>query len=413
MRAATSHNPEADQRLTVARDGDTVVVRLGGDWNLREGLPSTVAVAKAIDTDPRPSRVRVENDSLGQWDSSLVTVLAQIEATGAQNGLDLDLTQAPGGAQRLLEIAREGGRRSKGALSVLPAASPEIRPPLAWTTGRLVIDGTRSLSDRVPPLTEAVGRFVIEGARTLGDKVDFLGSTAIALWRILVGRTWRLGLGMTAALQEAGVGTLPVLAILAFSGGAVLSLLANQQLGKLGAPILAPQLVAIVILRELGALATGVALAFRVGSGIAAELATMAAGKEVDALRAMGISAFDLLVAPRVLALVLMGPLLVVYANALGLLGGLFVGVSTNDMPVEIHIESSKAALTLKHAIAGLVKGAAFGLVVGMTGCYYGLRSGKTPGSVGQAVQTAVVSAVLGVVLADAVLTLVFKWVRL
>jgi phospholipid/cholesterol/gamma-HCH transport system permease protein len=389
-----THHSEADHRLTVSRDGDAVVVRLGGDWNLRGGLPSTIAFAKAIDADPRPSRVRVENVSLGRWDSSLVTVLAQIEQTGAKHGLDLDLTEAPAGAQRLLEIAREGVR------------------PLAWS-GRSAIEGARTLGDKVPPLTEAVGRFVIEGARTTGDKIDFLGSTAVALWRILVGRTWRLGLGMTTALQEAGVGTLPVLAILAFSGGAVLSLLANQQLGKLGAPILAPQLVAIVILRELGALATGVALAFRVGSGIAAELATMAAGKEVDALRAMGISPFDFLVAPRVLALVLMGPLLVVYANTLGLLGGLFVGVSTNEMPVEIHLESSKAALTLKHAIAGLVKGAAFGLVVGMAGCYYGLRSGKTPGSVGQAVQTAVVRAVLGVVLADAVLTLVFKWVRL
>ncbi len=404
---------EADQRLTVSRDGDAVVVRLGGDWSLREGLPSTIAVGKAIDTDPRPSRVRVENISLGRWDTSLVTVLARIEQTGTEHGLDLDLTEAPPGAQRLLEIAREGGRRSQGALSVLPVASPEIRAPLPWAVGRFVIEGTRSLGDKVPPLTEAVGRFVIEGARTVGDKVDFLGSTAVALWRMLVGRTWRLGLGMTAALQEAGVGTLPVLAILAFSGGAVLSLLANQQLGKLGAPLLAPQLVAIVILRELGALATGVALAFRVGSGIAAELATMAAGKEVDALRAMNISPFDFLVAPRVLALVLMGPLLVIYANALGLLGGLFVGVSTNEIPVAIHLESLSSALTLKHAIAGLVKGAAFGLVVGMVGCYYGLRSGKTPGSVGQAVQTAVVAAVLGVVLADAVLTLFFKWVEL
>lgn len=406
-------HPEADQRLTVSRDGDAVVVRLGGDWNLRAGLPSTIAIAAAIETSPRPSRVRVENLSLGRWDSSLVTVLGQIAETGAQHGLDLDLTEAPAGAQRLLEIARAGGRRSKDALSALPAASPEIRAPLPWAVGRFVIEGTRSLGDKVPPLTEAVGRFVIEGARTTGDKIDFLGSTAVALWRMLVGRTWRLGLGMTAALQEAGVGTLPVLAILAFSGGAVLSLLANQQLGKLGAPVLAPQLVAIVILRELGALATGVALAFRVGSGIAAELATMSAGKEVDALRAMGISPFDFLVAPRVLALVLMGPLLVVYANALGLLGGVFVGVSTNEIPVEIHLESLSSALTLKHAIAGLVKGAVFGLVVGMVGCYYGLRSGKTPGSVGQAVQTAVVAAVLGVVLADAVLTLVFKWVRL
>lgn len=403
----------ADHRLTVSRDGDAVVVRLSGDWNLREGLPSTIAVGKAIDGDPRPARVRVENVSLGRWDSSLVTVLAQIEQTGAKHGLDLDLTEAPAGAQRLLEIALAGGRRSKGALSVLPPAPPGIRPPLAWAVGRFVIESTLTLGDKVPPLTEAVGRFVIESTRTVGDKVDFLGSTAVALWRMLVGRTWRLGLGMTVALQEVGVGTLPVLAILAFSGGAVLSLLANQHLGRLGAPLLAPQLVAIVILRELGALATGVALAFRVGSGIAAELASMSAGKEVDALRAMSISPFDFLVAPRVLALVLMGPLLVVYANSLGLLGGLFVGVSTNEIPVGVLLESSYAALTLKHAIAGLVKGAAFGLVVGMVGCYYGLRSGTTPGAVGQAVQAAVVSAVLGVVLADAILTLFFKWVQL
>ena len=209
--------PFRDQRLIVSRDGDTVVVRLSGEWNLRAGLPSAVAVGKAIDADPRPSRVRVQNDSLGRWDTSLVTVLAQIEQTSAKHAIDVDLTEAPAGAQRLLEVVREGGRRSKGALSILPAASPEIRPPLAWVVGRWVIEGTLNLGDKVPPLTEAVGRFVMESARTTGDKIDFLGSTAVALWRMLVGRTWRLGLGMTAALQEAGVGTLPVLAILAFS----------------------------------------------------------------------------------------------------------------------------------------------------------------------------------------------------
>jgi phospholipid/cholesterol/gamma-HCH transport system permease protein len=171
--------------------------------------------------------------------------------------------------------------------------------------------------------------------------------------------------------------------------------------------------VAIVILRELGALTTGIALAGRLGSGLAAELATMVAGKEVDALRAVGVSPFDFLVAPRVLALVLMGPLLVVYANGFGLLGGLFVSMSLNEIPVGIHLDSTYSALTLKHLIAGLVKGAAFGLVVGMAGCYYGLRSGKTPGSVGRTVETAVVRAVLGVVLVDAVLTLFFKWARL
>ena len=222
-----------------------------------------------------------------------------------------------------------------------------------------------------------------------------------------------MGLGFTEALQRAGVETLPILALVAFASGAVLSLLATEQLGKLGAALLAPNLVAIVILRELGALTTGIALAGRLGSGLAAEIATMVAGREVDALRTVGVSPFDFLVAPRVLALMLMGPLLVVYANALGLLGSLFVGVGMSDVPVGIQIESVYSALTLKHAIAGLAKGATFGGVVGMVGCYSGLRSGKTPGSVGKAVEAAVVRAVLGVVLADVALTLLFKWVRL
>ena len=106
-----THHSEADQRLTVSRDGDAVVVRLGGDWNRRGSLPSTIALAKAIGADPRPSRVRVRNASLGRWDSGLVTVLAQIEETGAKHGLGVDLTEAPAGAQRLLDFGREGGRR--------------------------------------------------------------------------------------------------------------------------------------------------------------------------------------------------------------------------------------------------------------------------------------------------------------
>jgi phospholipid/cholesterol/gamma-HCH transport system permease protein len=118
-------------------------------------------------------------------------------------------------------------------------------------------------------------------------------------------------------------------------------------------------------------------------------------------------------VAPRVLALVLMGPLLVLYANALGLLGSLSVGVGLMNVPAAVHLERTRAAMSLEPVVAGLVKGAAFGFVVGMAGCYHGLRSGRNPGAVGKAVQAAVVTAVLGVVVADAVLTLFFKRVRL
>jgi len=371
------------ERLSVFREGPELVVRLGGAWSLQAGLPSTAELGRALDASPAPRRVRVEESALERWDSGLVVVLGRLEMACADREIELDLARAPLGARRLLEVAR-------GTVA-----------PLA---GRV---------REAPPLTEAVGLWAIAWGRSLGDKLDFLGSTALALGRMLLGRTRRLGLGFTIALQEAGVGTLPVLALIAFASGGILALLATQQLDRFGALLLAPNLVAIVILRELGALTTGIALAGRLGSANAAELATMVAGEEVDALRTAGVDPFDLLVAPRVLALVLMGPLLVLYANALGLLGSLFVGVGLMDVPAALYLERTRAAMSLEPAIAGLVKGAAFGFVVGMGSCYHGLRRGRTPGAVGKAVQTAVVTAVLGVVVADAVLTLFFKWVRL
>ncbi len=370
-------------RLSVSREGDLLAVGLRGTWSLREGLPPASDLDCALRASPPPRRVRVEGDALERWDSSLVLVLGRIQKACEDRGLELDLAGAPPGALRLLEMARG---------TVVPLVGPRRE---------------------APPLTEVIGLWAIGWAGSLGDKLDFLGATSLALGRMLVGRTRRLGLGVTLALQDAGAGTLPILAFIAFASGGILSLLALQQLDKLGGALLAPNLVAIVILRELGALTTGIALAGRLGSVNAAELATMVAGEETDALRVIGVDPFDLLVAPRVLALALMGPLLVLYANALGLLGSLAVGVGLMDVPAAVYIERTAAALTLKHAIAGLVKGVAFGFVVGMTGCYYGLRSGRSPGAVGRAVQTAVVTAVLGVVVADTVLTLFFKRVRL
>jgi len=370
-------------RLSVSREGDLLAVGLRGTWSLREGLPPASDLDCALRASPPPRRVRVEGDALERWDSSLVLVLGRIQKACEDRGLELDLAGAPPGALRLLEMARG---------TVVPLVGPRRE---------------------APPLTEVIGLRAIGWAESLGDKLDFLGSTSLALGRMLVGRTRRLGLGFPLALQDAGVGTLPILAFIAFASGGILSLLALQQLDKLGGALLAPNLVAIVILRELGALTTGIALAGRLGSVNAAELATMVVGEETDALRVIGVDPFDLLVAPRVLALALMGPLLVLYANALGLLGSLAVGVGLMDVPAAVYIERTAAALTLKHAIAGLVKGVAFGFVVGMAGCYYGLRSGRSPGAVGKAVQAAVVTAVLGVVVADTVLTLFFKRVRL
>jgi phospholipid/cholesterol/gamma-HCH transport system permease protein len=267
-----------------------------------------------------------------------------------------------------------------------------------------------------PPrsLAEAVGLRAIAWARSLGDVVGFLGSTVLALARRRPDGVWRPGATFAATLQEAGPGSLPIVAVLAFVMGGVLSLVANDQLEKLGATLLAPNLVAIVILREIGSLMTGIALAGRLASAHAAEISSHL---KREALTGAPWTAtddlVDRLVVPRVLALVLMAPLLVLYANAFGLLGSLAVGVGLLDIAPADYVERTRAALSFEPAVAGLVKGAAFGFVIAMAGGYHGLRGGSSGRSVGKAVKNAVVTAVLGVGLVDAALTVFFKWVRL
>lgn len=257
---------------------------------------------------------------------------------------------------------------------------------------------------------EAAGLRAIGWGRSLEGAFDFLGRTTLALAR-RDPPTSRPGREFVRAMQEAGVDTLPLVALVSFAIGGVLALVGVQQLDRIGGLLLAPNLVAIVMLREMGALMTGICLAGRLGSTTAAELATERAsapgpGPTDDRV-------FDEHVVPRILALVLMGPLLVLYANGFGLLGSVAVGVGLMDVSAADYVERTRAALSVKHAVAGLLKGAAFGLVVGLAGCYHGLRSGPGPAAVGRAVRRAVVAAVLLVVFADAALTVFFKWVRL
>lgn len=258
---------------------------------------------------------------------------------------------------------------------------------------------------------ERLGRLTTRAIRAFDQRIVFLGRTLIALVRLLLGRTRHLDLRFFQTWQQAGVETLPVVALFATAAGAVLSMLATQQLDRFGVPLLAPKLVGIVILRELGALMTGIALAGRVSSAFCAEIAT--ARTDDEAARAAGVDPVDALVAPRVLALTLSGPLLVAYANALGLLGATAVGAGLMGFPAREHLESMVSALSLKHAISGLVKGTIFGFVAGIAGCYHGTYGGTGSAALGRSVRRAVVGAVVAVAVADVALVFIFKWIRL
>ena len=377
---------DSPARVAAVADGSVLTVAVSGRWISREGLPPLAAVGRALLAGPE--RVRVEDGGLERWDSSLLVAVRRIEGMCAARGVPLDTDGLPRAARDQLELVR--------------AAPP---PPGARKMGaRELVDALARLR-RASPLADRIGVAVLES-------LEFLGRASSGLGRALTGRSLRLDLDLGPSIHEAGVGVLPVLALIALLGGGVLSLLGAQQLDRLGAALLAPNLVAIVIVRELGALTTGLALAGRWASANAADLATMVAGDEVEALRAIGVDPFDLLVAPRLFALLVMGPVLVLYATALGLVGSVVVGVAVMDLPAPEYLERTRAALGFDHALTGLVKGAMFGVVVGLAGCYHGLRSGRGSTAVGSAVKAAVVTAILWVVVVDAALSAFFKWIR-
>ena len=187
--------------------------------------------------------------------------------------------------------------------------------------------------------------------------------------------------------------------------GAVLAFVGAVQLRQFGAVLYVANLVGIGITRELGPLMTGIVMAGRTGASFAATLGTMTAGEEVDALKVQGLDPVEFLVLPRILGTAIMMPVLVVYADALGLLGGLLVGVTLLELDPTQFLSQLRTSVSLEHVTVGLAKSVAFGVVVAVAGTYYGIRCGRNAEAVGRATARSVVMGIVFVVVVDAVFT--------
>ena len=255
-------------------------------------------------------------------------------------------------------------------------------------------------------LTARVGRIALRAWGTAGDALavprrDHARRSA----RSLRGRARFRRVDLLRAYETTGVGALAIVALINFLIGAVLAFVGAVQLQPFGAAIYVANLVAIAVTRELGALMTGIVMAGRTGASYAAVIGTMTVNEEVDALRTTGLPPVEFLVLPRVAAAALMVPALVAYADLMGLLGGMLVGVTLLGIGPEEYARQTGEALALRHVFIGLGKGVVFGVVVALTGCYYGVRCGRSAEAVGEATTKAVVMGIVLVVVADAVAT--------
>ncbi|MEJ2233905.1 MAG: MlaE family lipid ABC transporter permease subunit [Syntrophobacterales bacterium] len=357
---------------------DSLLVRLAGDWTIEEKLPAVEEVQKQADSRPSFQRIAFDTQDLGRWDSGLITFLIKLFDQFSQSQIDTDKEGLPDGVRRLLDLA---------------AAVPEKKD-------------ARKVAVREPFLVQ-VGKASMDLARQVTGLTAFLGEATIAFGRFLVGKAKFRRTDLWLTIQQCGADALPIVSLISFLVGLILAFVGAVQLAMFGAQIYIANLVGIAMAREMGAIMTAIIMAGRTGAAFAAQIGTMQVNEEVDALKTMGISPMEFLVLPRMLALILMMPLLCLYSDLVGILGGFVVGTGMFDISFTQYMEQTSTSLNLTHFSIGVFKSAIFGVVVAIAGCLRGMESGRSASAVGDAATSAVVTSIVLIIVLDGIFAVI------
>ena len=254
-----------------------------------------------------------------------------------------------------------------------------------------------------------IGRETVRIAKEGTDLLSFLGLTITVFARSLL-MPWRIRpVPLIAHMEQTGLNALPIVGLISFLVGVVLAYQGADQLERFGAQIYTVNLVAVGVLREMGILLTAIIVAGRSGSSFTAQIGTMKVNEEVDAMQTLGLDPMEVLVMPRVFALVLVLPLLTFYADIMGLLGGAVMATVVLDISFFQFARQLSDAVTVNTFLVGLIKAPLFAFIIGMIGCYEGLQVSRSAESVGRQTTRAVVEAIFLVIVLDALLSIFFS----
>ncbi len=258
-------------------------------------------------------------------------------------------------------------------------------------------------------ITGQVGCFCVETAKAMGNFIAFFGALVAATMRVLP-RPWRLRwTSLVYQMEQVGFNALPIVGLIAFLIGVVLAYQGAVQLQRLGAEVFVIDMIAISVLREIGILLTAIVVAGRSGSAFTAQIGSMKANEEVDAMRTLGMDPMDVLVLPRVLALIIMLPLLAFFADMMGLLGGGLVAWIVLDISPAMFVERLHEAVGMWNFLVGIIKAPFFAGAIALVGCYEGLQVEGSAESVGSHTTRAVVQAIFLVIALDALFSIFFS----
>jgi phospholipid/cholesterol/gamma-HCH transport system permease protein len=385
-----SHSNGSDKRelsipsLEWRKEDGEVLISLSGRWLL--SCPERQRVLRRWQSlirqasDIEVFRISCTEDIV--WDTSLVIFIRNVIDGFESEKKKVNLGFLPEGLKTLLVISKER-KTTKGKTEL------------------------QDLADDLEKFTADIPNYFVK-------PIEFIGAVIIASFELISGKSvMRFGDFIDSA-RKCGASALPIVTLISFLTGLTMAFVGSVQLEKFNAKIYVADLVSLAMVREMGALMVGIIMAGRTGASFAAELGNMKLNEEIDSMRTFGISPISFLVLPRALALFLMTPLLTLYADIVGILGGLTVGTVVMNFSAVHYLEQTQSALThMWEVYSGVTKSLIFGLIIGLVGCYKGMNSGRDSAALGKSVTSAVVVSITFIIVADALFETIFSYLEL
>lgn len=382
-RLTASSDAQAIPAFDVERGGTADVVELRFRGELRVANASSLWKALRTEVGDESTAVRFDLSGVSAVDGAAMALIVQLKTEIEARGGSADVVGAAENIERLVHLYHGD-----------EVAKPRKRFP------------PRSALDQIGVGTVAI---FTEGAQVLG----FLGSLVRATLGVLrrpSTANWR---DIPRTMERVGADAVPIVVLINFLVGFVMAFQGANQLKQFGANIFVADLVGLSIARELGPLMTAIIVCGRSGAAFAAELGSMKVGEEVDALRTIGISPMRFLVLPRTVALILVIPFLTLLADAVGMIGGVVVGLTTLDLSLAGYVNETKKALAVWDIMSGVFKSLVFGGAIALVSCQQGLAASGGAEGVGRRTTSSVVTTLFALIIIDALFTVVFHAVGL
>ena len=355
---------------------DTLEVSIIGDWVLEAETPDLAILLAQLGEGSKITRLVFSTMALGRWDSLLMTELINLIDYGAKQGIQVDTATLPSGIQGLLSLVyavpeRVGARRQ------------EVKTHWLEDIGKS-------------------GLSIIGDAKAL---VAFVGEIALSVVSLARGKARFRWIDLWMNIQDCGPSALPIITLISLLVGLILAFVGAVQLSLFGAQIYIADMVGLGMTREMGGLMAAIIMSGRTGAAYAAQLGTMQVNSEIDALKTMGFEPMEFLVLPRLLALILIMPLLCLYADLMGVIGGALVTITFFDVSLVEYFSRTANAVHIPDFGIGIAKCAVFGVLIAVAGCMRGMQCGRSASAVGNAATSAVVPGIVFIVIADSLMT--------